>query len=100
MAPVFAASADMTVKMVVPTAGRRLAPTRRSMSEVIVLSCAAARAQQERAREAVGQQLGEGEDVAAKIGAAAERHARDVAAEQVAGGPVHQLAARGIVAHG
>src|SRR5438105_2735072 len=99
IAPVRAASADITVKMVVPTLGSRLAPTR--SSEVIgLIFVAAERAQQQRAREAVGQQLGEREDVAAQVGAAAEGHARDVLAEQVAGGAAHQFAPGRIVAHG
>src|SRR5690348_9813838 len=88
MAPDFAASADITVKIVVPTAGRRLRPTRvagsrarpsaAAVSELIVFSLAIEDAQDQRAAEPLGQQLREGQHEGAQVGAAPEGHARDV----------------------
>src|SRR5688572_16688570 len=105
-APRSCASADITVKMVVPTWGRRLsmctgvvmaAKEGVVVSEVVVLALAGHGARDERACQAVGEQLGEGVDEVAQVGAALEGHARDVLPEQVAGRAPHQLAAGGVV---
>src|SRR5438309_11157991 len=75
-APLSAASADVTVKMVVPTAGNLvcsagvLAPA--TDSKLIVIHVAAHGLGDEVAVEPVGEQLGELEDEIAQIGAALE----------------------------
>jgi hypothetical protein len=86
------ASADITVKMVVPTLGSRLAGRGcgwsgvHGGSEVVVWPrIAGHRALDQRARQAVGQQFGKGVDEVAQVGAALEGHARDVGGRT--GGP-------------
>src|SRR5207253_2478264 len=94
-APFSVASADITVKMVVPTAGSFVwsAGVRASrVSELIVVGVPAHRLGDQVAIEAVGKQFGELEDEIAKVGPALERDACDVLPEQGAERPRDQVA--------
>src|SRR6478735_1589112 len=94
-APRSCASADITVKIVVPTVGRRLgtagvrgrAGSRTFTfegSELVVVGVAGHRALDQRPGQPVRRHLGEGVDEIAQVGAALEGDAGDVLAEQVA----------------
>src|SRR4051812_47439169 len=102
-APFSAASADITVKMVVPTAGSFVS-TRGVCTAIslklIVVAVAAHGLGDQVAVEPVRQQLRELEDEVAKVRAALERDTRDVLAEQVAQRAHHQVVLGVRVAHG
>src|SRR6185369_14461265 len=93
-APFSAASADMTVKMVVPTAGSLVwigGVRSRTLLELIVVSMPAHRLGDQVPVEPVGQQLGEFVDEVAQVGAALESDTRQVLAEEVAERPHRQV---------
>src|SRR5450432_2701757 len=101
-APRSSASADITVKIVVPTSGRRLVifGVRSVMaSKLIVVGVAGHRPLDQGAGEAVGRHLGESVDEIAQVGAALEGDAGDVLAEQVADRSGDEVGGRTLFAH-
>eukprot|EP01137_Pigoraptor_chileana_P035362 Opistho-2@29247 len=99
-APCWAARADMVVKMVVPTWGRRLCRCRLMVcSKTEIGGLAAHGPLQQIAVQALGQQLGEAVDIVAQIGAALEGDAGDVLAEEMTQRARDQIAAGRVLAH-
>src|SRR5436190_7875233 len=109
-APRSCASADITVKIVVPTVGRRVvtagvlgsAGSRTftwKFSQLVVVGVAGHRALDQRPGQAIGRHLGEGVDEVAQVRAALERDPGDVLAEQVADRSRDEVAARAFLAH-
>src|SRR5687767_8047036 len=99
-APFSMASADMTVKMVVPTAGSFVCRTGvRSRLELIVVHVAGHGLGDEVAVKPVRQQFGELVDEVAQVGTALECDACHVLAEQRTQGPHRQVAVAAVVAH-
>src|SRR6478609_380360 len=101
-APVSAASADMTVKIVVPTEGSLVvtAGVRSARgSELIVVRVASHGLRNEVAVEAVGEQFREPVDEVAEVGAPLERDPGNVLPEQRPQRPDGQVCILAFVAH-